>query len=250
MLILLLAAGGSSQPACQPVFSPTRAQEDKPRVAIARRNRQEQIKQLFSRVCVDYPPRQVLLRAFKRERILELWVQKKDGSFLHLKDYAICAISGGLGPKRRQGDGQIPEGFYRVTWLNPESNFLLSLKINYPNTSDRLRGDRLRPGGDVFIHGSCVTIGCLPLTDEWIEELYLIVLDSTSRYQKPALVQIFPARLDHEGMQRLKEEFARSPELVDFWRELQAGFLALENRGRPLEPVIDSNGHYYFRETP
>ncbi len=241
----LLAQAGEAQE-CHSSFRPTGAQKNEARVQEARKNRLEQIREIFQRACLDYPPRRVLLRAFKRESLLELWMEGADKKYLRLKDYNICMPSGTLGPKRRLGDLQVPEGFYRVTWHNPRSNFWLSLKINYPNPSDRLRGDKKHPGGNIFIHGSCVTIGCIPVTDEEIEEIYLIVLDSHFRYGRPALVQIFPARLDDEGMHKLEQEFAERKDLLEFWRELQPGYLALERLGSPLEPQIDKTGRYVF----
>lgn len=246
LLVWQLLLQTQAQAACQPSFHPTAAQKSEERVQQARKNRSEQLRRLFQEACLDYPPRRVLLRALKLEARLELWVEGAEGKYVKLKDYEICMSSGRLGPKRRLGDLQVPEGFYRVTWHNPRSNFWLSLKINYPNPSDLARGDRKHPGGDIFIHGSCVTIGCIPITDEGIEELYLIALDSHFRYGRPALVQIFPARLDEVGMQKLESDFAGQKELLDFWRELQPGYLALEKLGRPREPQIDKAGRYYF----
>jgi murein L,D-transpeptidase YafK len=45
----------------------------------------------------------------------------------------------------------VPEGFYRISGFNPQSQFLLSMRVSYPNALDR----RLKhSGGDIFIHGS------------------------------------------------------------------------------------------------
>ena len=82
--------------------------------------------------------------------------------------------SGTTGPKRLQGDFQVPEGFYHINEFNPNSNYHLSMGLNYPNSSDRILSDSLRPGGEIYIHGSCVSVGCIPLNDDEIEELYLI----------------------------------------------------------------------------
>ncbi|RLB54242.1 MAG: hypothetical protein DRI34_12290 [Deltaproteobacteria bacterium] len=229
-------------------FHPTRAQQNRPRVRAARQRRLEDIRLLFAKAALDYPPRQVLLRAFKNDGVLELWVQPARGRpYVHLKDYTICMRSGELGPKRRRGDGQVPEGFYRITWFNPHSQFLLSMKVDYPNRSDRIRGGR-HPGGDIFIHGSCVTIGCLPLTDRWIEELYLIALDSHWRYGRRPLVHIFPTRLDDAGMSWLEKTYRHRPELVEFWRELRPGYLYFEHHHRPAPVRIGRDGTYHFQE--
>lgn len=249
MLIPALGATPTRAPAAEagaPRFQPTRAQQDQPRVRGARRRRREDIRRLFAKAGLDYPPRRVLLRAFKNEGVLELWVEPARGQpYVHLKDYAICMRSGDLGPKRRRGDGQVPEGFYRITWFNPHSQFLLSMKLDYPNRSDRIRGGP-HPGGDIFIHGSCVTIGCIPITDRYIEELYVIALDSQRFYGRRPLVHIFPTRLDKAGMDWLSESFSHQPALLAFWRELQPGYLYFEKHRRPARVTIDKQGAYRF----
>ncbi len=109
----------------------------------------------------------ILLRAYKQESELELWAKnKKDKQYTLLKTYKICASSGTLGPKRKQGDIQVPEGFYVIDRFNPVSNFYLSLGVSYPNASDKILGVKGALGGDIFIHGNCVTIGCLPISDD------------------------------------------------------------------------------------
>ncbi|MDR0394713.1 MAG: L,D-transpeptidase family protein, partial [Tannerella sp.] len=116
----------------------------------------------------------VLFVAYKAENRLELYARKKtDSIYKRIAIYNICAASGRLGPKRGEGDGQVPEGFYHIDRFNPVSNFYLSLGINYPNRSDSRKSSAKRLGGDIFIHGSCVTIGCLPMTNDKIKEIYL-----------------------------------------------------------------------------
>ncbi|RME21785.1 MAG: hypothetical protein D6806_14070 [Deltaproteobacteria bacterium] len=232
----------------QPAFRPTAAQADKPRVREARQRRYAQIKNVFAAAGIDYPARHVLLRVFKREGVVELWVQPSRAKpYVHLKDYDICMRSGVLGPKRRQGDLQVPEGFYEITWFNPHSNFWLSMKVSYPNRSDRIRGGR-NPGGDIFIHGSCVTIGCIPIRDRWIEELYLISLDSHWRYGRRPAVHIFPTRLDDSGMTWLEKTFSNRRDLLSFWKELRPGFLYFEEKHLPARFTIDEDGRYRFHQ--
>ena len=69
----------------------------------------------------------VFIRIFKEESLLEAWI-RTETEYQHLKDYAICAYSGYLGPKLKEGDRQSPEGFYKVKkyQLNPNSKFHLS----------------------------------------------------------------------------------------------------------------------------
>jgi murein L,D-transpeptidase YafK len=139
---------------------------------------------------------QVLFVAYKTEKQLDVYAKnKKDTIYRQIANYAICASSGRLGPKRKEGDGQVPEGFYYIDRFNPSSNFYLSLGINYPNQSDIRKSKATRLGGDIFIHGSCVTIGCLPMTDDKIKEIYLYALHARNNGQKNIPVYIFPFAL-------------------------------------------------------
>ena len=131
------------------------------------------LKPHFVRARVAYPPKQIALLVFKQERRVALWA---DGRFI--RDYPVLAASGHAGPKLRQGDYQVPEGVYRIEWLNPNSSYHLSMKVNYPNAFDRRmaqRDGRTNLGGDIFIHGKNVSIGCVALGDPAIEELFTLV---------------------------------------------------------------------------
>lgn len=139
----------------------------------------ERLRPHFERARVAYPPAAVMLLAFKQERTLELWA-KGGGAPRFVRRYDILAASGGPGPKLREGDRQVPEGRYRVLWLNPNSSYHLSLKLDYPNAFDLAqarRDGRTRLGGDIFIHGRAVSIGCLALGDEAIEEIFTLASD-------------------------------------------------------------------------
>jgi len=139
----------------------------------------ERLRPHFERAHVPYPPRQIWLLAFKNERRLELWAGH-DRDRHHVKDYAIQAASGGPGPKLRQGDMQVPEGVYRILWLNPNSSYHLSMKVDYPSAYDheKARADRRTDlGGDIFIHGRAVSIGCIALGDPGIEELFTLAAE-------------------------------------------------------------------------
>lgn len=124
--------------------------------------------------------RPIALLAFKAERRMELWKQSREG-WVFIKAFGFTSFSGELGPKLREGDRQIPEGIYTIEYLNPNSSYYLSLKIGYPNDFDRKKGAadfRDNLGGDIFIHGKNVTVGCIPLGDEAIEELFYIVSEN------------------------------------------------------------------------
>jgi murein L,D-transpeptidase YafK len=215
-----------------------------PRVSEAFGTRRSELAQAFARQKLPFPPRAILIRAFKREGELELWAAGEDGHFQIVRSYPICAASGGLGPKEREGDGQVPEGFYSVSVFNPASQFHLSLGVSYPNAADRARtGDR-RPGGAIMIHGDCVTIGCLPLTDPLIEEVYLAAVLARDGGQQTIPIQLFPARMDEAGWARLQTRPETTPALLRFWAELRPGYEAFEKSHLLPSVRISGSGHY------
>lgn len=128
-------------------------------------------------------PDNILLIALKAERILELW-GKLDSKWVLITKYPFTAFSGQLGPKLKEGDKQIPEGIYKIEYLNPNSSYHLSLKVNYPNKFDKQKAkedNRTKLGGDIFIHGKAVTIGCIPVGDEAIEELFIAASNAMNK---------------------------------------------------------------------
>ncbi|MEJ2619574.1 MAG: L,D-transpeptidase family protein [Candidatus Thiodiazotropha sp.] len=131
----------------------------------------------FEHAGVDFPPQRVQLIALKESRRLELWAYAQQRwRFIH--DYAIFAASGEAGPKLREGDKQVPEGFYRIVGLNPNSHFHLSMRLNYPNAFDWVQAgleDRHSPGSNIYIHGSAWSAGCLAIGNHYIEELFYLV---------------------------------------------------------------------------
>ena len=121
-------------------------------------------------------PKEIILVAFKEEQILQVYSKDYKGIKL-IKEYPFTASSGELGPKLKEGDRQIPEGIYKVEYLNPNSSYYLSIKVSYPNEFDKSKTkltDLSNMGGDIFIHGKSATIGCIPIGDEAIEEVFLL----------------------------------------------------------------------------
>lgn len=217
------------------------------RVGAARAKHAAEIERLFASKKVPYPPRTVLLRVLKDDDQVELWVEPAKGKpFVHLKDYAICARSGELGPKRMEGDGQVPEGFYEITGLNPQSAYHLALRVGYPNEADRLRNKPNRLGGDIMIHGNCVTIGCIPLRDEPIEELYLIAQD-TKLAGGTIHAHIFPARMDDTTWPKLEAHAHSDAALRDFWLSLRPGYLWFDQKHTLPRISVDPKGLYTLR---
>jgi murein L,D-transpeptidase YafK len=158
---------------------------------------EDTLKKQFDIKRLAFPPRQMYVRSFKYERELEVWVRYNDSSAFQLfKTYKICMESGTMGPKRMQGDYQVPEGFYYINQFNPNSNYHLALGLNYPNTSDKIISDSLHlsPGSEIYIHGDCVSTGCIPISDEPIEELYLLASFVKTQGQDYIPVHVFPVR--------------------------------------------------------
>lgn len=208
-----------------------------PRVRAAYHQKEDLLKKQLKEKDLQLTKIQLYLRAFKQEKELEIWGRNtNNSSFKLFKTYKICATSGTLGPKRKQGDRQIPEGFYHINRFNPASNFHLSLGINYPNKSDRILSDQLKPGGDIFIHGSCVTIGCLPMTDNQIKEIYVLCVEAKDGGQNTIPVTIFPFRMSRDRLDQYSSHLSSSDPTVILWKELQKGF-ALFNQSKKLPHV-------------
>lgn len=174
---------------------------------------------------MDRDSLKIYLRAFKKEKQIELWGKNdSDTTYRLIKTYNVCRTSGKLGPKRQQGDLQIPEGFYHINRFNPYSNFYLSLGINYPNKSDAILGVKGNLGGDIFIHGACVTIGCLPITDEQIKELYIFCVEAKNNGQTKIPVTIFPSKLIDKEFKRLKDKYRSDSAKVGLWKDLKKAY--------------------------
>ena len=137
----------------------------------------KRLKLLFEAKGIPYPPAKVTLIGLKQEGFLQVYAAGPNGKFAHIRTFPILAASGGLGPKLREGDGQVPEGIYRIESLNPNSRFHLSLRVNYPNAFDRQMAKaerRIKLGGDIMIHGNRVSIGCLAMGDPVAEDLFVL----------------------------------------------------------------------------
>src|SRR6476661_5799507 len=133
------------------------------RLAGALNTKEEILQKEFEAKGLKWPAKYVYIRSFKYDAQIELWVKNEAKDKYRLfKTYKVCMQSGSMGPKRLQGDYQVPEGFYYINEFNPRSSYHLSLGINYPNASDKVLSDSLKPGGEIYIHGNCVTVGCIP----------------------------------------------------------------------------------------
>ncbi len=216
-----------------------------PRVRQTYKDKGESMLTLLRKKQIDRKKLQIYLRAFKREKQIELWGKNNsENEFKLIKTYDVCQLSGELGPKRKQGDLQIPEGFYHIDRFNPSSNFYLSLGINYPNRSDRILGVKGKLGGDIFIHGACVTIGCLPITDNWIKELYVFCIEAKDNGQTKIPVTIFPSKLTEKEYKKLSDRYNADSDKIRLWKDLKAGFdIFNETRQLPRVEFLSTGRH-------
>ncbi len=164
-------------------------------------------------------PLHLYVRAFKQERLLEVWGKKKDGAFALICSYPVLAASGTLGPKRKEGDSQVPEGIYSLTTMNPKSRFLLSVKVDYPNATDRKRGPAPW-GDDIYIHGSNVSIGCLAIGDTATQEFFLMVKEAKGAGQSKPPINIFPCKDMDKNLPELIRTFQPDAEVIRLWQRL------------------------------
>jgi len=237
LLALVLLIGAVPDADAGPFETKQRGYE---RVRDAFARHRDAVQAAFVEEGAAWPPRGVYLRAFKLEGVLELWAEKgKSKERVLVRRFPICAASGELGPKRREGDGQVPEGFYLIDRFNPRSSYHLSLGLDYPNAVDRARAGDDRPGGDIFIHGGCVTIGCLPLQDGPVEWLYVAAVIARDHGQKKIPVHVFPFRFGSPEANAYVA--AATPELAAFWSVLERGYRAFEATHLPpaVEPRRD-----------
>lgn len=159
----------------------------------------------------------VLIRSFKKESELEIWKMASNGQYALLKSYPMCRWSGQLGPKKREGDRQAPEGFYDITpaSMNPNSSFYLSFNMGFPNAFDRTHG---RTGAHLMVHGACSSAGCYSMSDDQIAEIYAIVREAHNGGQRAVQMQAMPFRMSAENLAKHRYD-ANMP----FWRNLKEG---------------------------
>jgi murein L,D-transpeptidase YafK len=188
------------------------------------------------------PSKPTLIRAYKKEAELEIWKMKSDGQYALLKTYPMCRWSGQLGPKKREGDMQVPEGFYAIApgQMNPTSHYYLSFNVGYPNAYDRAYD---RTGGNVMVHGVCSSAGCFSMTDEQVADIYAIARESFAGGQREIQLQSYPFHMTAENLAK----FRLDPNIA-FWKELKNGSDHFEvTKAEPS--VLVCGKHYVFDAT-
>jgi len=185
------------------------------------------------------PAAPTLIRTYKQEAELEIWKMNSDGQYALLKTYPMCRWSGQLGPKLREGDHQVPEGFYDITpgQMNPNSHYYLSFNVGYPNAYDQAYG---RTGGDIMVHGVCSSAGCFSMTDAQIAEIYAIAREAFNGGQQAIQMQSFPFRMTAENLAK-----HRLDPNIAFWKEIKNGADHFEVTKTEPE-VLVCGKHYVF----
>lgn len=207
---------------------------------------EDSVKKQFDKQNLTWPPQEMYIRSFKYDRQLEVWVKGDSKEPYKLfKTYKVCQQSGTTGPKRVEGDYQVPEGFYYINEFNPNSNYHLSLGLNYPNASDRILSDQSRPGSAIYIHGNCVSTGCIPLTDGPIEELYFIANAVRNQGEEFIPVHVFPVRYSNKkSMEFLETAIKDNQYLQQFNNNIKEVFEYFEAKKQLPIIMVNKKGEY------
>lgn len=200
----------------------------------------------FEKQKITWPPSHMYVRSFKYDRQLELWVKGRVGEPYKLfKTYRVCMQSGSMGPKRMEGDYQVPEGFYHINDFNPNSMYHLSLGLNYPNASDRILSDSLMPGSNIYIHGNCVSTGCIAIGDEPMEELFYIASVVKGQGQEFIPVHVFPVNYKvRKSIEYLNAVVSKSPSLAHFSSNIRPVYDYFEVRKQLPLIMVNGKGEY------
>ncbi len=225
-------------------------QKSFPKVNHAFSKRLDSLKTECAQKNIQWPIQQVYLRSFKYENLLEIWLKdEQSNEFQFFRSVKVCGTNGKLGPKRKEGDKQVPEGFYYVNEFNPNSNYHLSLGINYPNTSDKILSDAVKPGGQIFIHGDCVSVGCLAINDEQIEDLYVLSTVAKSNGQEFIPVHIFPGKFNQLKSRDAIVKMAKENQgYTPFVLAMQNAFYYFEKERKLPAILINAKGEYVVED--
>jgi murein L,D-transpeptidase YafK len=210
------------------------------------KRKEDTLRKQFEAKGLAWPAKYLYIRSFKYDSQLEVWVKNDAAEQYKLfKTFKVCALAGTLGPKRMEGDYQVPEGFYYINEFNPRSQYYLSLGINYPNASDKVLSDSLRPGSAIYIHGSCVTVGCIPILDTQIDELYILAAHAKNQGQDFIPVHIFPIRYNvPRSVAFLANLTKDDPYLKKFADRLEDAFEYFEQKKQVPVVMISDKGEY------
>jgi murein L,D-transpeptidase YafK len=223
-----------------------------PKIGELMKRKEDTLSKQFKAMGLVWPAKYLYIRSFKYDSELEIWVKNKSSEKYKLfKTFKICALAGSLGPKRMAGDYQVPEGFYYINEFNPRSNYHLALGLNYPNSSDRMLSDLSKPGGDIYIHGSCVTTGCIPITDAQIEDLYILAAHAKDLGDDFIPVHIFPVNFRNpRSVAYLNRYLQNYGEFAGFEKSLKNAFFYFEKYHQVPMVIVNSKGEYLMEDVP
>ena len=207
---------------------------------------EDSLKKQFEKLKMVWPPQLMYIRSFKYDRQLEVWVKNNpEDPFKLFKTYKVCMQSGTMGPKRMEGDYQVPEGFYHINELNANSNYHLALGISYPNASDKILSDPSRPGNSIYIHGNCVSTGCIAVMDIPVEELYILSSYVKAKGQEFIPVHVYPIRYNvKKSAEYLESSLKDNTALRDFNNQLKKVFDYFELKKQLPIIMVNSKGEY------
>jgi murein L,D-transpeptidase YafK len=248
---VILSIGTVTAQTAVPAFHFIDYQRSIPKVLDLMNRKEDTMMKQFREKGLVWPARYVYIRSFKYDSELEVWVKNsKEEKYRLFKTYKVCAMAGTLGPKRMAGDYQVPEGFYYINEFNPKSEYHLSLGLNYPNASDHMLSDSVQPGGDIYIHGSCVTTGCIPITDSQIEELYLLALHAKDQGEDFIPVHIFPVNFNNpRSVDYLNKYLLNFSEYTPFVKSMRAAFTYFEKYREVPFVMVNGKGEYVTDES-
>lgn len=207
---------------------------------------EDSLRKQFESKKLTWPPQQMYVRSFKYDRQVEVWVKgEEENQFKFFKSYRMCMQSGTIGPKRMEGDYQMPEGFYYINEFKTNSNFHLALGLNYPNASDKMLSDSHRPGGDIYIHGGCVSTGCIAISDKPIEELYILASHAREQGQEFIPVHVFPVKYSvKKSFEYLAQATKENQQLQKFAISLKTAFDKFEEKKQLPLILVNKKGEY------
>ncbi len=207
---------------------------------------EDSLKKQFEAKKIQWPPNELYIRSFKYDRLLEVWVKSEDKeTFKLFKTYKICMQSGSMGPKRSEGDYQVPEGFYYINEFNQNSNYHLALGLNYPNTSDKILSDSFHPGNSIYIHGNCVSTGCIAISDAPIEELYILATYAKENGQDFIPVHVFPVKYSvKKSFEYLAQATKENQLLQKFAINLKEAYDYFEDKKKLPVILVNKKGEY------
>ncbi len=216
------------------------------KIAAVINHTEDSVRKQFEEKKLSWPPQAVYIRSFKYDKQLEVWVKgNTKESFKLFKTYKVCMQSGTMGPKRMQGDYQVPEGFYHINEFRPHSNYHLALGLNYPNASDKILSDSVRPGYDIYIHGNCVSTGCIAITDKQIEEVYIVAMQAKQSGQDFIPVHVFPVKYNvKRSADYLSQTLKSRPSLIQFTQQLKTAFTYFEEKKQIPVILVNKKGEY------